>query len=482
MALPPIANRLSQEPSFFDKMEGLLEESRLCFRAIFENAFDGILLIDSAGRCVDGNPAICFLLGYSREELLQLTVSDVTPNQDRASILDILASFLFAGTTIGVYTLLCKGGATRNVEYRAFANIVPGLHLGILRDITERMRVEEVLRASEERLRAIVDTAMDAIITFDERGVIDSVNPATERMFGYSGAEMIGREIKMLMTSAFHEDGYLEGYLMTGGARLFIGINREVEGLRKDGSIFPVDLSVSEFMDKGRHMFSGIYRDISARKQLERRVLEVATEEQRRIGQELHDTIGQELTALTILAETMAEAVKTRPPPAELTIAPKIVEGVKRTWDQLRAIARGLIPVGVDARGLEAALAEFASQVSKLEGVTCTLDLGNEPVRIEEKKIATHLLRIAQEAVTNAVRHGKASIITLRLEEDEQTITLRIQDNGIEFREQLLENEGMGLKIMRDRAGLIHARISVGPADPTGNAVTCTLHKGTFHD
>jgi PAS domain S-box-containing protein len=131
----------------------MLVENRRRFHAVFENALDPILLLDDRFRFVDGNPAACELLGYGREEILQLTVWDVTPVETRGRVPQFLQRFLAEGTLSGEYTLLCKGGTTREVEFRGVAHILPGLHLAFYQDITERKRAAEALRESAERLQ-----------------------------------------------------------------------------------------------------------------------------------------------------------------------------------------------------------------------------------------------------------------------------------------------------------------------------------------
>src|SRR4051794_19355151 len=128
----------------------------------------------------------------------------------------------------------------------------------------ERTAAEQALFESEARTRAILDAAVDAIITIDERGQVESMNPAAERLFGYSTAEVIGQNVKMPMPEPYrHEhDGYLENHRTTG-QRKIIGIGREVLGLRKDGSTFPMHLAVSELHLGHRRMFTGIARDIT---------------------------------------------------------------------------------------------------------------------------------------------------------------------------------------------------------------------------
>jgi PAS domain S-box-containing protein len=138
---------------------------------------------------------------------------------------------------------------------------------GELGQFMERKRAEELLLHSEERLRAVVETAVDGIITIDERGTISTVNPAAERIFGYPAAEMVGENVRMLMPDPYQRDhdSYIGNYLRTG-QRKIIGIGREVEGRRKDGTTFPLDLAVSETRVGDRRMFTGIVRDITERK------------------------------------------------------------------------------------------------------------------------------------------------------------------------------------------------------------------------
>jgi PAS domain S-box-containing protein len=140
----------------------------------------------------------------------------------------------------------------------------------LTRDFTERKRADEALRDGEARFRAIFETAVDGIITIDERGTVTSFNPAARRIFGYAPEEVIGRNVKLLMPEPYRgeHDGYLRNYLTTGVKKI-IGIGREVVGLRKDGTRFPVDLAVSEMVIGGARAFTGIVRDISDRKRVE---------------------------------------------------------------------------------------------------------------------------------------------------------------------------------------------------------------------
>ena len=133
-----------------------------------------------------------------------------------------------------------------------------------------RKQAETTLAATEARMHALLEAAVDGILSIDERGIIQLINPAAERLFGYLANEVIGKNVKMLMPSPYQEehDGYIDRYLATGQKKI-IGIGREVVGLRKDGTTFPMDLSVAEARVGGERIFLGIVRDISERKRSE---------------------------------------------------------------------------------------------------------------------------------------------------------------------------------------------------------------------
>ena len=350
-----------------------------------------------------------------------------------------------------------------------------------IEDITIRKRAQQLQRESQDRIRTMVENAADAIVTIDEMGNIHSVNPATGRMFGYAVAELIGQNVKILMPPPYEasHDGYLARYRQTRENRI-IGIGREVQGRHKDGTVFPVDLAVSAYVDQGQHMFSGVLRDLSARKALEREVLEAATLEQQRIGQELHDTSGQELTALGLLAESLVAGLKDQSPNLS-RIATKMADGLQRVLGQVRTFARGLIRVELDAQGLMVALAELAAETSELHVVTCAFDC-EQPVHLANNQTATQLYFIAREAVTNALKHSNARNITITLESEERSVTLRVRDDGVGLPRSPTHDSGSGLKLMNYRAGLINAHLAIVPAEPHGTTVICTLEEGPHHD
>jgi PAS domain S-box-containing protein len=345
-------------------------------------------------------------------------------------------------------------------------------------DFIERRRTDQVLREREERLRAVLTTAADAIITIDRRGVIDSFNPAAEKMFGYTAQEASGQNVAILMPAPYAEehDAYLRRYQETGEARI-IGVGRELIARHKDGRVFPIDLAISEIDHLG--LYTGIVRDISRHRALEEELLRIAGEEQQRIGQDLHDETGQELTALLLLADTLVEEAQSgKPRDSALTV--KVRDGVRRALNQVRNYSRGLMPVDLDAEGLQAALTTMATGISESHDIECRFECP-APVQVGNNKSATHLYRIAQEATTNAIRHARPQHIDVSLAEGPDAVVLRVFDDGVGIGRVPLNGNGLGLRIMRHRANLIGAQLTVAPLRDGGTEVVCTLAKGAPH-
>jgi signal transduction histidine kinase len=249
----------------------------------------------------------------------------------------------------------------------------------------------------------------------------------------------------------------------------------ETERIRKDGLRVAVALTVSPMWDSdGKVVGASVTgRDISRRKELEREVVEIASLEQRRIGQDLHDSVSQELTALSMLGGNLANTLRSDP-----ATAPELVErmvlGLQRSQRELRAVMRGLCPVSVDAEGLMSALTDLANRTRQEGKVTCVFDCP-KPVLVADNLVATHLYLIAQEAVHNAVKHSRCQNIRIAVESND-LLVLRVQDDGIGIGNQPAESQGgLGLRIMRNRAAIIGAILTIEPAQPTGTVVTCTL-------
>lgn len=330
------------------------------------------------------------------------------------------------------------------------------------------------LRNSERRLRALFDHAVEGMITIDERGLIESVNPAAEKMFGYAGHELLGKNVSLLMPPPDREqhDQYLRNYLETGRARI-IGQGREVIAQRRDGSTFPVDLSVSEFhLDEGRR-FIGVLRDITVRKRLEKEVLEAVNREQARIGQDLHDGLGQHLAGIEFMSRVLEQKLAGRGLP-EADKAAEIARLVREAIAHTRQLASGLSPVMLEPDGLSHALAGLAAGTGKIYQIRARFEC-RRPVQVNDNTVATHLFRIAQEAVANAVKHGRAREIIIRLEESRGRLLLAVHDDGLGIAAVAAGHRGMGLHIMHYRAGIIGGSLVVQRNPEGGTSVVCSV-------
>jgi two-component system, sensor histidine kinase ChiS len=257
------------------------DESQYRLQAVLDTAVDGIITINERGIIQSANPAVSALFGLAANELVGQNVSILMPSAHGHQHDGYIADYVRTGEArvIGIgreLQAVRRDGSIFPIELAV--SEVPGngarYFTGIIRDISARKRAEEALRESQARIQAILDTAVDAILTIDERGIMESANQAVGRLFGYDPAELIGRNVSLLMPAAHSKahDAYIERYLQTGEARV-VGIGREVEGLRCDGSTFPAELAVSEVRFGDQRRFTGIIRDITVRKQAEEALL-----------------------------------------------------------------------------------------------------------------------------------------------------------------------------------------------------------------
>jgi PAS domain S-box-containing protein len=343
----------------------------------------------------------------------------------------------------------------------------------VRRTRTQRERAATALRDSEERLRAILETAVEGIITIDERGIIESFNLAAERIFGHQAAEVIGKNVNILMPSPHRKqhDSYLASYRHTGHAKI-IGIGREVAGRRKDGTVFPMDLSVSEVRLAKRRLFTGFIRDITGRKRMEREILEISEREQRRIGHDLHDGLCQHLAGIELMSQVLEQKLSVRSKDGARR-AGEIAGNVRAAISQTRSLARGLSPVTLESEGLMSALQELALNTEMVFGVACRFDC-DAPVLVPDFAVATHLFRLAQEAVSNAIKHGRAKKISIQLRGDHAGLTLKVSDNGAGFPAKLPQTGGMGLRIMQSRVGMIGGTLAIERNGAGGASVICS--------
>jgi PAS domain S-box-containing protein len=233
--------------------------------------------------------------------------------------------------------------------------------------------------------------------------------------------------------------------------------------VRPDGSVRHVQSRGESVFDaKGKSIkLVGTILDITERRRLEREILEISDRERRRIGQDLHDGLGQHLAGIELMSQVLEQNLGRRNK-KEAARAAEIARHVREAISQTRALARGLSPVVLESEGLMSALSDLADSTAKMFRVACRFECPT-PVLVHDHGVATHLYRVAQEAISNAVKHGKAERIVLGLRQINENILLAVEDNGDGLPQAQTGGQGMGLRIMQYR----------GPR--RGTTVTCSV-------
>lgn len=291
-------------------------------RAVVDTAVDGVILIDARGGILMFNPACEKLFGYSAREVIGRNVKVLMPPSYRDAHDGYLHNYHVSGERkiIGIgrevmgrrkdgstFLMHLSVGETKQASGES-------IFVGIVHDLTERERVERELRESAARLRAVVDTAVDGVILIDSNGTILKFNPACERLFKYRADEVLGENVAILMPEPYRSehDGYVRNFVTTGEKKI-IGIGREVVGRRKDGTTFPMDLSVGEAKQDGSPIFVGMIHDLSDRKRTEAQLIQAQKMEA--VGQ-LSGGIAHDfnnlLTVIVGNAEFLAEQLLSR--------------------------------------------------------------------------------------------------------------------------------------------------------------------------
>jgi PAS domain S-box-containing protein len=442
--------------------------------AVLMDSADAIALVEDDGRVSAWNRGAERLYGYAEREAVGLPFKVLVPGTHRDADLAALEA-VRRGAPVPPWETCRVARNGRVLDVLVTASRLGGHDGGapavslIERDQTELKKLLADLQFRSDRTAAILEAAADPIVTLDSNGVIESVNPATERLFGWPLPELVGRHIGALVPGNLRgRDGRpLAPPLIAAGE---VGA-QEVACLHRDGTAFVAELSTGQV----DHMplFVWIFRDATAQKRLEREVLEIAADAQERIGRELHDSVGQELTGMRLMVESMIGGLRENGS-GELGLAERVGAGLRATLGRVRALSRGLVAAETDGPGLARELAAVAARVGAATTTECAFE-ATGPAPAIDASAATNLLRIAQEAVTNALRHSGATHVTVGLHTAGGTTELRIRDDGTGFTQPTDGPPGgLGLKLMRYRAGLIGARLRVDTG-PTGTVVTCTL-------
>ncbi|WP_239022798.1 PAS domain-containing sensor histidine kinase [Pontibacter mangrovi] len=500
-------------------------ESQTRLKAIIETAVDGIITIDSHGIMESANPAAAKIFGYSPEEMIGRNVSMLMPEPDHS----LHDSYIDRYMSTGVGQIIGKGrevlGKKKTGKLFPFFLSIAEVKLeektiftGIVHDITDLKKTEEALRESESRINSIIQTAVDGIITIDTRGVIEMVNPAAAKLFQYEEHELIGQKINMLMPEpdrSLH-DNYMHHYHETGEKRI-IGIGREVSGLKKNGMVFPLYLSISEVYLTDRKVYTGFIHDITQQKLSEERLRRYAAELERS-NRELQDfayVSSHDLQEPLRKIQAFGDRLKMKEYDKLSDQGKDYVDRMLNAASRMQNLINDLLDF---SRVTSKAKPYAAVNLEKvLQEVLSDLEIMIERTGAEIKHSPlptidadpTQMRQLFQNLISNAIKfrkEGEKPVISvtateLQLHErltstpGDELVEIRIQDNGIGFDEKYLdrifnifqrlegqkyEGSGIGLAIVRKIAirhgGDITARSQPG----VGTTFIVTLAKKHF--
>ena len=360
----------------------------------------------------------------------------------------------------------------------------------ILRDITERVRAGSLLARGEARLRGILDSAMDAIITIDESQHIVIFNAAAEVMFGCPKEEALGAPLLWFIPERFrgvHGD-HVRNFGNTGTASRRMGALRIVTGVRRNGEEFPIDASISQVAERGSKFYTVILRDVTARVRAEEALRrskeelqelgaaahEAREQEKSRIARELHDELAQALTALQMDVAWCKEKL----PAGQGSFAQKLDRMetlLDTTVTATRRIAADLRPLMLDDLGLLPAVEWLVENFTRRTGVPCELAVSTSDLRLNNAN-STAVFRIVQESLANVAKHARASRAEVSIEQNGSGVTISVRDDGLGFSPQdPRKPNSFGLVGLRERAYLLGGEVAFISAPGHGTNIEVRL-------
>ncbi len=474
-----------------------LSEARAHVDGVVESAMDAIITVDMEQRVVQFNAAAEGIFGWPRAAVLGKPLDLLIPERFRTAHRGHVERFgATAVTSRGmdnqtVLHGLRAGGAEFPIEASISQHGEGGrkFYTVILRDITQRLESAERLARSEARLRGILDSAMDAVITIDHDQRVVMFNQAAEAVFGWPRDEAIGASLDGFIPErlrAGHRD-LVSNFGTSGETSRRMGHARVVTGLRRNGEEFPIEASISQVGEQGQRLYTVILRDVTERVRADgalRRSREelrefavaansVREQEKSRIARELHDELGQSLTALKLDVGWLKDHVPGGGPVSgKLTRMHSLLDD---TVAAARRISSDLRPLMLDDLGLVAASEWLVDSFSQRTGIRCELVVGPGDFDLPDPH-ATAIFRVLQESLTNAAKHSEATQVEATLEHEGDALVLTVSDNGLGFEAAAPRKPGShGHLGLRERAYLLGGEVDIDSQPGRGTRVELRL-------
>ena len=485
-ARPTHLVKLTNDISERKEAERALRESEQQYRDLVENSHELICTHDLSGKILSVNRAASELFGYEPNAMVHhKNIRDVLVPEVRAHFDDYMKRICREGATSGTMLVQTRTGERRVLEYYnslRTEGVEAPIVRGIARDITEARRAQKALRESEERYRELFENSKDAIYVHDMSGQYTSVNCAAEKLSGYTRHELIGRHFSSLVSPeyALHVREQLCRKLQASGETTY-----EVELITKQGDRIPVEVSSRLIIENGMPVgVQGCLHDVSERKKAHeasrtysRRLLEAQEAERRRISLELHDQVGQILTAVKMNLHALRKAYNS---PEVLTSIEENLNVIDEAVDQVRDLSVDLRPLLLDDFGLVVAVRWYLDRQEKNSGVA--VEFSNQSLSDDDRfpaALETACFRIVQEGVTNIIRHARATRISVRLERTGSDLSLVINDNGSGFDvKEMRSTSGaptLGLRGMEERAQAVGGTLTIDSAPGLGTQICASF-------